>query len=369
MESELQKSAILDASFDRIRYVDKDLRIVWSNRTTVRELGMDPEDSVGHTCHEVSLGMKASCKGCPTVKTRQTGRIERAIIHQVKEERTDGEVFWDMCCIPLKKDTGELVGFLQIARNITKQKLAENRIHALGRELLRAQEDERRRIFLDLHDHIAQDLSSMKICCDTLFDDHPATPVRLKKRIVNLSEGLQKCISPVREMAYRLRASELDQMGLVQAVWAYCHDFSEATGLRVDFNSSGMTHMKLPFDMEIDLYRLVQEALNNVRKHAHASSVNARLFTSFPKIILHIEDDGKGFNVEKKMYAAINEKRMGLHSMTERANLLRRMKTLGEIIVADHPGRDEAVAWRAGGSVRSRGIRASRHFSRILRIV
>jgi PAS domain S-box-containing protein len=321
-ESELQKSAILDASFDRIRYVDKHLRIVWSNRTTVSELRMSPKDSVGRACYEVSRGRKTPCEGCPTVKTRQTGRIERAIIHQVKERTTEGELYWDMCCIPLKKETGELVGFLQIARNITGQRRAEERIHVLGQDLLRAQEDERQRMSLDLHDHIAQDLSSMKISWETLFDDYPATPVRLKKRAANLSEGLQRCISAVRDMAYRLRPPELDQMGLAQAVEAYCQDFSGTTGLSVDFHSSGMDKLRLPFELEINLYRLVQEALSNVRKHALAASVSVGVFASFPKILVFIEDNGRGFDVEERMAAAIGEKRMGLHSMAERARLL-----------------------------------------------
>ena len=80
----------------------------------------------------------------------------------------------------------------------------------------------------------------------------------------------------------------------------------------------------MPFDYEteITLYRLIQEGLNNARKHAHCRHVTVRLVSSFPKIILRIEDDGRGFDVAGRMASAVNEKRMGLRSMQERAALL-----------------------------------------------
>ena len=80
--------------------------------------------------------------------------------------------------------------------------------------------------------------------------------------------------------------------------------------------------MRLDFNTEINLYRLIQEALNNVKKHAGADRVTIRLVASFPKIILRIEDNGQGFNIEDRYTAAINEKRMGLQNMKERVSLL-----------------------------------------------
>jgi signal transduction histidine kinase len=114
----------------------------------------------------------------------------------------------------------------------------------------------------------------------------------------------------------------LDQLGLVQTVYQYCEDFSEKYGLNVDFFSAGMDDLKLDFDTEINIYRLIQEGLNNIKKHADASRVTIRLVASFPNIILRIEDDGKGFDVEGRLLRASKEKRMGIGSMVERASLL-----------------------------------------------
>jgi len=80
--------------------------------------------------------------------------------------------------------------------------------------------------------------------------------------------------------------------------------------------------LKLDFDTEITLYRLVQEALNNVKKHAHARHVTVRMIGSSPNIVLRIEDDGKGFEVNERLASAVKEKRLGLRSMEERVRLL-----------------------------------------------
>jgi signal transduction histidine kinase len=92
--------------------------------------------------------------------------------------------------------------------------------------------------------------------------------------------------------------------------------------VKVDFFASGIDELKLDFDTKITLYRLIQESLNNVRKHADASQVTIRLVASFPNIILRIEDNGMGFDVEDRLGLAAKEKRMGLLTMEERVALL-----------------------------------------------
>jgi signal transduction histidine kinase len=90
----------------------------------------------------------------------------------------------------------------------------------------------------------------------------------------------------------------------------------------VDFYSAGMKDLQLDFDTEINLYRLIQEGLNNIKKHAQAGHVVIRLVASSPNIILRIEDNGKGFDVERRLARSLKEKRMGLSSMEERVSLL-----------------------------------------------
>jgi signal transduction histidine kinase len=147
-----------------------------------------------------------------------------------------------------------------------------------------------------------------------------------------MADVLQRSIATIRDLAYDLRPPGLDQLGLIAAIYMLCEDFSKKNKLQVDFNSAGIDKLNLDMDTEINLYRLIQEGLNNIRKHASATKVSIRLVSSFPKIILRIQDNGKGFNVEERLSAAINEKRMGLRSMQERVNLLEGQMTIQSLL-------------------------------------
>jgi signal transduction histidine kinase len=126
----------------------------------------------------------------------------------------------------------------------------------------------------------------------------------------------------VRDMAYDLHPATLEELGLVQTVRQYCEEFAAKFAIETEVFSVGLDGIELDFDTEISLYRMIQEGLNNVRKHAEASQVFIRLSVSFPYIMLSIEDNGKGFDVDQHMDAAFREKRMGLRSMEQRVAFL-----------------------------------------------
>ena len=462
-ESEAQKQAILDASIDSLRYVDKDMKIIWANKTAAMRGDMSPEELVGQACHKVFIDRETPCEGCPTVRARETGKIERAVMYQPKAKGVAGGSYWDNYSVPLKNIGGDIVSFIQIARNITDEKqamdalreseetldainasspvgialvrkrildwtnkamyhmlgyeegsllgktarvlypddeeydrvgrvlypgigetgmgqtetqlvkkdgsiihcyiqmcalspsdpdkgaiaavmditgrkLAEEHIHTLTQQLMQAQENERQMISRELHDRVGQDLSSLRIGLDTLIDNQPGVLPETRQRVSELSKLLQDSIMVIRDLSYDLRPPSLDQLGLVRTILQYAHDFSEKTGLSVDFTSAGMDHLRLDSDTEINLYRLVQEGLMNIQKHADARHVSIRLVASYPNIILRIEDDGKGFDVKERLVTALNEKRMGLRSMEERVSLLE-----GKIRIQSRSGKGTKV--------------------------
>jgi len=189
------------------------------------------------------------------------------------------------------------------------------------------------RLSHDLHDHLAQDLSAIKIGCELLFDDLPEISPIIRERFLKLSKMLQEAIITVRDLTYNLRPPLLDQFGLAQTLFQYCEDFGEKNRITIDFKTAGMEGLRLDFNTEINLYRLVQESLNNVKKHAAASRVIIRLVISFPNIILRVEDNGKGFNVREKMGNAISGKHLGIQGMKERTGLLN-----GKINIRSNPG-------------------------------
>lgn len=210
-----------------------------------------------------------------------------------------------------------------IMRDITEQKQNEKHIKYLTHQLIKVQEDERLRISRDLHDNLAQDLSSLKILCETLFDYNPDVPDHLKNKISGMSKIFQRSIDSVRDLTYNLRPAILDQLGLMNTIYQYCEEFHDKNDIDVEFYSAGMKSLKLDFDTEINIFRIVQEALNNIKKHAQANCVKVNLISSYPTIILQIEDNGDGFELKKRKKELINEKRMGLKSIEERVGLLK----------------------------------------------
>jgi len=101
-ESAAQKKAILDASIDRIRLIDTDMRIIWANKTTTRELHIGPEDLVGEFCYQVFVGRDTPCSDCPSKKALTSGKIEHAILHKHASKSIEGETYWDNYAVPLK---------------------------------------------------------------------------------------------------------------------------------------------------------------------------------------------------------------------------------------------------------------------------
>jgi signal transduction histidine kinase len=210
----------------------------------------------------------------------------------------------------------------QALQEISERKSAESRIQHLSQQLLKAQETERHMISCELHDRVAQDLSASKIECDMLLKIQPSLEGPAKAKLVGVSSRLQEAINAIRDLSYDLQPPILTEMGLIKALEIYCEEFSSQFGIRVDFQSAGLNLFKLDPDTEIHIYRLVQEGLNNIRKHADSEKAIVRLVGVFPNIILRIEDTGKGFDVKARELALSDEKRMGLRSMKERINLL-----------------------------------------------
>jgi PAS domain S-box-containing protein len=229
-------------------------------------------------------------------------------------------------------------GYLVLVQDNTERKKANENIHRLSQQLLQAQEMERQMISRELHDKIAQDLSMLKIGNETILDNNGNPTADIKKRILEQTNILQGIINAVRDMSYDLRPPGLDQFGIGSTIYQYCKDFSKKTQIAIDYNDAGMDNIKLDPNIEINIYRLVQEGLNNIRKHADANHAVIKLVSSYPNIILRIEDNGKGFDVKKRLAGLTSEKRMGLRSMEERVNLLE-----GSMIVTSNPGKGTKI--------------------------
>lgn len=236
----------------------------------------------------------------------------------------------------LSQANSELTKEIGERKQAEKEQLkAEARVHLLTQKTLKIQETERKRIALDLHDNVAQELSALKVYNESLLVTQTDKNPELRKKMEEWSKILNRCIGTVRDLSYNLRPPSIEQIGLTSTLADYCRDFARQNGLVVDFVAAGMERLSLSMDYEIaiNIYRLVQEALNNVQQHASADTVTVRLVASGSSILLRIEDNGRGCDLAEAKDRALSEKRLGLCGMQERVRLLQ-----GTVRMTSHPG-------------------------------
>jgi len=184
--------------------------------------------------------------------------------------------------------------------------------------LVQEQEDERKRIARDLHDALGQQLTTLKLKLELIRqlreNDEQLVSMIDETQIIakNIDEGVDF-------LAWELRPSVLDDLGLFAALDKYVKEWSHHSGLSAEFINSGKNLSRFAAETEINLYRIVQEALNNTHKHAKAQRVGVILDTRDESIILIIEDNGIGFNLENEKNRS---KGLGLLGIQERVALL-----------------------------------------------
>jgi len=189
-------------------------------------------------------------------------------------------------------------------------------------QVIAAQEAERKRIARELHDEAGQLLTTLLVGLRTL-EQTPALPDMTQRNVADLKELGKHIFDEIHRLAVELRPNSLDQLGLVRAVESCVREFGGRVGLRTDFEASGLDGVRLPGEVEIAAYRLTQEALSNVAKHAAATHVGVMLEKRNGALIAVIEDDGRGFDVEVALHAPSDVRpHLGLFGMQERVALL-----------------------------------------------
>jgi signal transduction histidine kinase len=219
------------------------------------------------------------------------------------------------------------------------RQLVEQRenLREMTERLIAAQEEERHRISREMHDDLGQSLTTHMISIRNLQDDLPVPREALHDRLQTLHDQTQEILSKVRSLAQDLRPPVLDALGLKVSMQTYCTEFTRRTRLPVTFDIDELIS-PLPDIYNIALYRILQEGLNNIIKHANASHVWVDLSQEDDTITLTIQDNGQGFDTTSEQPDGI-----GLASMRERVLIARGKFTLssaprrGTILSAQFP--------------------------------
>jgi PAS domain S-box-containing protein len=239
--------------------------------------------------------------------------------------RTNGEVRHLLTQNAVVTDElGQSVRMVGVCLDITDRKRAEerlrdyaHRLQNLSTRLLEAQETERRRIARELHDQIGQDLSVIKINLQALKRLPAETIIPQVDETIRVVEGV---LSTARNLSLELRPSMLDDLGLAAALRWYLDRQSQRAGFTLHFDADNVDG-RVASTIETACFRLAQEALTNIIRHAHASHVHVGLALQADELRMRIEDDGRGFDVEAARARAARGDSFGLLGMEERALL------------------------------------------------
>ncbi len=221
----------------------------------------------------------------------------------------------------------------KLQKEIVERKKAEAEIRYLSNRLISGIEEARKDLAQDLHDEFGQALTALHLGLEGLWNSMPDELEEQKNRIDALVILIEQLGDKIRNISSELRPDLLDDMGLIPTIEWYVNEFSEShPNINLSFQSVGF-RKRLPSDIELVLYRIFQESMNNVIKHAKAENVGVALIYSHPKVFMTIKDDGVGFDVKKSSDG------IGLLGMRERA-----VSVSGVIEI--HSGKNKGVTIR-----------------------
>ena len=259
-------------------------------------------------------------------------------------KRKDGTVFpTEHNVMPLEDEQGRRVGWVSVVHDITERKRAEEQmrssseqLRALSVHLQSIREEERTLIAREIHDELGQELTGLKMDLSWLIKRLPGNQELLVKKTESMSKLVDTTIQSVRRISTKLRPGVLDDLGLTAATEWQAQDFQDRTGIQCEF-SSNLREIDLDRDRSTTVFRILQETLTNVARHASATRVNICLNEEAASLVLIVEDNGRGIT-EREIS---DPKSLGLLGMRERALVFG-----GEVEISGAPGKGTTVTLR-----------------------
>ncbi len=249
--------------------------------------------------------------------------------------RKDGSKFWANVIITALKDAeGKLIGFGKVTRDATERMLAERALEdsqrklqssekslrQLSLHLLRTQDEERRRIGRDLHDSLGQNLAVLKMKLDSLVNRPSGNPASDADDLRQCAQLTDEAVKEVRTISYLLYPPMLEEMGLKSAIPWYLEGFMKRSGIATSFSISP-NFKRLPSDIELALFRVLQESLTNIHRHSGSATADVWLTMQAGAAVLEVSDQGQGLktqNFEKSGQDWMGTLGVGLRGMNER---------------------------------------------------
>lgn len=241
--------------------------------------------------------------------------------YQVRDDAKQIEASRDELDIRVRVRTAELQeANSRLEEKMRETEAAERRAHELLRQLVNAEESERARISRDLHDELGQQLTSLRLHLAEIDRDLPKGSKARAALTASLDEA-GTIDSRVSFLAWTIRPTAIEELGLSEALCGYVREWSRNFGIAAECHAGRPPQARLVPEIEVNVYRIAQECLNNIAKHAKADTVSVLLTINERDLSLIVEDDGEGFDTTAARQPA-SDGGVGLSGMQERAELL-----------------------------------------------
>ena len=311
---------IMSASADHIYLFDAAGRYLFANAAGAAALGLKPAEMIGR--HWRELGLPAPIMERFDFHRRAVMETGRPAVAETDFPTIDGNRKYEYILTPLLDSRGQVEAVVCNARDLTdRRRTGERRpdkeegMRALSLQLMQVQEAERRRIARELHDEIGQMLSIIKV--NLQQSRRTADPETHQELLDKSIDVLGQALQQIRRLSHDLRPSLLDDLGLVAALRWFVDYRMQDTGIDARFQAE-TTGERLPAEVETACFRVVQEALTNVLKHAGAGQVRVELRQTAARLHLLVSDDGAGFDLRSVREKALRGAHLGLLGMQER---------------------------------------------------
>lgn len=307
-----------------VAMLDRDLRYVQVSDRFCADYLIDPASALGRSHYEVFSDVPERWKEIHR-RALEGATVAADEDPWVREGGTTW-VRWEVR--PWRRADGSIGGILIFAEDITRRKHMEEALSSLSRKLIASQEQERTRIGRELHDDISQRLALVAIDLERMQNN----PAELPRRLQEAREQMIAISSDVQALSHELHASKLEYLGVVSGMKSWCREFGGRQKMEIDFRSDVST--RLPFEIGLTLFRVLQEALHNAAKHSGVKRVDVQVMEQSQEVHLIVSDAGSGFDLK----AAKESGGLGLTSMQERLQLVH-----GEMAIESKPASGTSI--------------------------
>jgi PAS domain S-box-containing protein len=319
-DKNLELEALYECMPLGIAHMDRSLRFLRVNERLAAINGKSVEEHIGRSLHEVVPRLSVDLENIYRSLYDSGQPIRDVEISGTSPTEPHSTRHWLVNFYPVRLHNGDLKGACAVVLDITTRKLAENAILAtslrlkhLNQRLMNVEEEVKRKIAQELHDQFGQTLTGLKLMIEAILEGSSNN----SKYASNALSLVIQLISQTRTLSLNLRPPMLDDFGLIATLTWFCEDYYAKTHIHVNFEHNGIAARRFPSEVEIVAFRLVQEGLTNIARHAKTAQAELQVGIREDNLSIELTDDGVGFTIPDS--PNWGESHGGLLGMHERA--------------------------------------------------